>query len=91
MDVRDKSPVAGRNDRGEGEPRLWEVSVNGTVEGPYEETNLIRAIESGQILKAQIRPKGELGWQILKSYPPFGAALRRAAQTQPFPVPPRSR
>jgi hypothetical protein len=91
MDVRNQKPVAGTNDTGEGEPRFWEVSINGTVEGPYEETILIRAIETGQILKAQIRPKGELGWQILKSYPPFAAALRRAAQTQPFSVPRSSR
>jgi hypothetical protein len=86
MRLRDLIPGGGADDTGD-EPRQWEVSIGGTTEGPYTEQDLVAAIESGQILKAQVRLKGALGWQTLKSHPPFAQALRRAASTQPMRIP----
>jgi hypothetical protein len=85
MRLRDQSP--GNEAEVQEQPGPWEISLGGKVDGPYQEEDLISAIESGQILKALVRRAGTAGWRELKSYPPFAAALRRAASTQPLRVP----
>jgi hypothetical protein len=63
------------------QPRLWEISCEGFARGPHEESALLEAIETGQLLTGQCRPVGDFRWRALKSEPVFADALKRAART----------
>ena len=45
------------------------------------ESDLVQAIENGQLLTGQCRPVGDMRWRALKSEPVFAEALKRAART----------
>jgi hypothetical protein len=62
-------------------PRLWQIFCEGFPVGPHVESDLVQAIENGQLLTGQCRPVGDIRWRALKSEPVFAEALKRAART----------
>ena len=62
------------------EEQYWQLAARGFEPGPHEQSDVVAAIERGDLIAGRCRRLGEQEWRRLADEPVFAEAVRRSVR-----------